>query len=271
MNALATLFSFKGKISRKTYWGSIFLLFLFFLMVAIIFTILDGADTTWGGFLLSLTLLAVAVPFFALQVKRCHDIGWSGWWSLLSFVPYAHWAWWLLLGTITSKFIQEQMEQFKEEEKKQQKRREEEAEAIKRKREEEAEAIKPKQEAQHRIKRAEEYILNSGDPRAISLLLLARKMPNNYAQILVGGMKKGSGTIKNALAVMTGIAAGSVAATVSFAAIQNALDDMQPDIASVDFEPLDEIETIDMVENLDESPVPEGDSGSDFDLGDLFD
>lgn len=260
MNTLTTLFSFKGKISRKIYWGSIFLLFLFFLMVAIIFTSLDGEDTTWGGFLLSVTSFSVAVSFFALQVKRCHDIGWSGWWSLLSFVPYAHWAWWLLLGTITNKFIQEQKEQLKEEEKKQQKRREEEAEAIKR-----------KQVAQERIKRAEEYILNSGDPRAISLLLLARKMPKNYTQILAGGMKKGNGTLKNALAVMTGIAAASVAATVSFAAIQSALDDMQPDIASVDFEPLDEIETIDMVENLDESPVPESDSGSDFDLGDLFD
>ena len=42
-------------------------------------------------------ILAIADPAYArravlslrLTVLRCHDIGWSGWWSLVSLVPYA--------------------------------------------------------------------------------------------------------------------------------------------------------------------------------------
>jgi uncharacterized membrane protein YhaH (DUF805 family) len=215
MKLLSTLFSFKGKISRKAYWGSIFLLFVCLAIVVSLIEATGLSTTPFYDLINFFVVMAVMVPFLALQVKRCHSIGWSGWWSLLSFVPYLHWAWWLLLGTITSAFIQQQKDRVNKEAQERQKQRAREAEAIAR-----------KKEAQDRIKRAEEYVLSSGDPRAISLLLLARKMPSNYAQILGGGMKKGNGTLKNALGIMTGVVAGSVVATASVAAIQEALDNM---------------------------------------------
>lgn len=46
-------------------------------------------------------ILLLAISFFSLQVKRCHDIGWTGWLALLSFVPVVHWFWWCLLGIMT--------------------------------------------------------------------------------------------------------------------------------------------------------------------------
>ncbi len=125
--------------------------------------ILTGFDapvenTTWGAIFSTFIALSFLYSFFAVQVKRCHDIGWSGWWSVLSFVPYVQWAWWLVLGTVTKKWteerikgVEEQKERFKELEKEQQKRREE-AEALKRRkqqkgREEEVELIRLKQQA----------------------------------------------------------------------------------------------------------------------------
>ncbi|MCD9150348.1 DUF805 domain-containing protein [Psychrobacter sanguinis] len=32
--------------------------------------------------------LGLAIPIWAVTVRRLHDIGLSGWWSLLSFIPY---------------------------------------------------------------------------------------------------------------------------------------------------------------------------------------
>ena len=39
-------------------------------------------------FLPKLYLLAILVPSVGLGVRRLHDIGLSGWWFLLSLVPY---------------------------------------------------------------------------------------------------------------------------------------------------------------------------------------
>ena len=50
--------------------------------------------------------LLVAISFFSIQVKRCHDIGWTGWLALLSFVPVVRWFWWCLLGLVTDKNIE---------------------------------------------------------------------------------------------------------------------------------------------------------------------
>lgn len=223
-------------------------------------SVFNGLLEPLGSVFLPIALLSIAVSFFALQAKRCHDIGWSGVWSLLSFVPYVQFAWWLLLGTITKEFLQQQKERETAAKEEQQRHLAEEAEANKR-----------KQEAQERIKRAEDFILSSGDPKAISLLLLARKIPANYTQILVGGMNKGSSTLKNALGLMAGFAVGSLATTASFAAIQNALEDMQPDIASMDFEPYDGIETVGVAGSAEDGSELDLDSCSGLNLGDLLD
>lgn len=97
-----------------------------------------------------------------------------------------------------------------------------------------------------RIKEGEDYIMRSGDPQAIKMLMLARANPNNYSKILSGGMNKGSGTLKTALGVMTGVVAGNLIATaITASAIQSALESMQADISSLDLGSLNDSQLVD--------------------------
>ena len=99
-----------------------------------------------------------------------------------------------------------------------------------------AEAKKKKEaeaEALRRRKEAEDYIMGSGDPEAIKMLMLARANPANYNQVLSGGMGKGNDTLKTAMGVMAGVAVGNlVANAVTASAISSALESAQSEIAS---------------------------------------
>lgn len=102
----------------------------------------------------------------------------------------------------------------------------------------------PEREIQRRRKEAEDYILSSGDPNAIKMLMLARANPANYNQILSGGMNKGSETLKTALGVMAGVTAGNlVANAISASTITNTLDNMNTDLASFDTDDADDFDT----------------------------
>ena len=78
------LFTFDGRLDRPRYWR-------------------------WYGSLLAVTLVALmagepivalatgSVPTWALNSKRCHDVGRSGWFQLLSLIPYVGWPMFLFL------------------------------------------------------------------------------------------------------------------------------------------------------------------------------
>lgn len=73
---------FDGRASRTEYW--MFTLFNALVVSALsILTALAHALVilTW------LYCLAVLIPSLAVQVRRLHDIGRSGWWLLISLVP----------------------------------------------------------------------------------------------------------------------------------------------------------------------------------------
>lgn len=86
---------FSGRATRSEFW----FFFLFNLLatllvgfVAGIIGALAGWDTVTTEGLADIYLLVVLLPWLALNVRRLHDIGLSGWWLLISLVP--------LLGTI---------------------------------------------------------------------------------------------------------------------------------------------------------------------------
>lgn len=79
---------FSGRASRREYWWFV----LFSTLVSIALMVADLALGTFSddagmGMLGGLYVLLVLLPSLGLSVRRLHDIGRSGWWLLISFVP----------------------------------------------------------------------------------------------------------------------------------------------------------------------------------------
>ena len=75
-------FDFKGKSGRPEYWY--FALFLFILGIGA--AVQDSLLGT-GGLLAAIASIGTFIPSIAVSVRRLHDIGRSGWWLLIVFVP----------------------------------------------------------------------------------------------------------------------------------------------------------------------------------------
>lgn len=87
---------FSGRARRKEYWG-----YALFWIIVMFVLCLAGilADAAIGSFdsgdmpvvtvvVMSVWVLAMVVPSIAVSVRRQHDIGLSGWFFLLGFLPY---------------------------------------------------------------------------------------------------------------------------------------------------------------------------------------
>ena len=74
---------FSGRARRKEYW-------MFVLFNMIISFVLGFVEGIFGGpgILYMIYGLAVLIPGLAVSVRRLHDTGKSGWWLLISLVPF---------------------------------------------------------------------------------------------------------------------------------------------------------------------------------------
>lgn len=81
---------FSGRARRTEYW----MFTLFHTLVILVFVILAAAlaEIEWGMIaiiiILGLYVLFTIIPSLAITVRRLHDTGKSGWFYLLSFIPY---------------------------------------------------------------------------------------------------------------------------------------------------------------------------------------
>ena len=79
---------FSGRARRKEYWYFA----LFNIIVSFIFIGIDfmfGTFNSEGGFGVFNTIysLSVLLPAIGVGIRRFHDIGKSGWWLLIGFIP----------------------------------------------------------------------------------------------------------------------------------------------------------------------------------------
>ena len=74
---------FDGRAHRTEYWMFV----LFNVLISIGLGLVGGLIGHGLQFLSSLYALAVLVPGIAVAIRRLHDIGKSGWWLLVAFVP----------------------------------------------------------------------------------------------------------------------------------------------------------------------------------------
>jgi len=79
MDISKILFSFDGRINRKTYWA-------FYVPTLILFALTGVGYKEWTAWRL-LIVLILFWPGLAIQIKRWHDRNKSGLWILINFVP----------------------------------------------------------------------------------------------------------------------------------------------------------------------------------------
>jgi uncharacterized membrane protein YhaH (DUF805 family) len=81
-SVLSQYANFSGRARRSEYWWFV----LFYVIVAVVASIIDTVLS--GGILIILAALALILPSLAVGVRRLHDTGKSGWFILISLVPF---------------------------------------------------------------------------------------------------------------------------------------------------------------------------------------
>ena len=83
-----------GRASRSEFWYFALFYFIANLVLALIDTFVINpmlgaipSQMGQGGFLQIIFALALLLPSIAIAVRRLHDIGKSGWWYLIVFIP----------------------------------------------------------------------------------------------------------------------------------------------------------------------------------------
>ncbi|MEZ2902919.1 DUF805 domain-containing protein [Acinetobacter terrestris] len=74
--------TFTGRARRKEYWYFVLVQFIILIVAQIIDAIL-GTEFVFYA----IVALALFIPSFAAAVRRLHDTGRSGWWSLIALIP----------------------------------------------------------------------------------------------------------------------------------------------------------------------------------------
>jgi uncharacterized membrane protein YhaH (DUF805 family) len=74
---------FSGRAGRSEYW----MFLLFNIMITFVIGLIEGFVGS-PGIVSLLYGLAVLVPAIGVSVRRLHDTNRSGWWLLISFVPF---------------------------------------------------------------------------------------------------------------------------------------------------------------------------------------
>ncbi|WP_084420570.1 DUF805 domain-containing protein [Henriciella litoralis] len=88
-------FDFQGRSRRAEYWYTyLFLMIVLLVGYAAIFAVAGdggGSNILIGliGAVLGLFYLAILIPGLAIAVRRLHDTDRSGWWLLITFIPFA--------------------------------------------------------------------------------------------------------------------------------------------------------------------------------------
>ncbi len=83
---------FDGRASRSEYWWFALFQFLIYLALTLVtggvINYETGEVNGFGAIVFLLVVLALIVPAIAAAVRRLHDTDKSGWWYLISFIPY---------------------------------------------------------------------------------------------------------------------------------------------------------------------------------------
>jgi uncharacterized membrane protein YhaH (DUF805 family) len=87
-------FDFSGKANRSQFWYFVLFVFIFSIVATLsdVYLInpalgMNMEEATKGGFLQVIFAVVMFIPLLAIKIRRLHDIGKSGWFILLNFIP----------------------------------------------------------------------------------------------------------------------------------------------------------------------------------------
>ena len=90
--------NFKGRARRKEYWLFLLINILIIVIFMTLDTVIDSRSfSEMVSGVLAIYMLFNIVPFLALIVRRLHDVGKSGWYWFIRFIPIIGGIWLLIL------------------------------------------------------------------------------------------------------------------------------------------------------------------------------
>ena len=94
---------FKGRARRKEFWMFVLFNMIFAILAMVIdnvlgttFNIMEGQALPYG-YIYLLYVLFIFIPGLAVEVRRLHDIGKSGWMILIALIPIVGAIWLIVL------------------------------------------------------------------------------------------------------------------------------------------------------------------------------
>lgn len=81
-DGLSKYATFNGRSSRSAYWWFVLFIFLVYIATEIVDAVINTPAFT------ALAVIGLFLPSLAVLVRRLHDTDRSGWWVLLSFIPF---------------------------------------------------------------------------------------------------------------------------------------------------------------------------------------
>lgn len=82
-DAMRSYATFRGRASRREFWGFTTVYFVLAILGHLISEALEGPMNALGAVTL-VVILVHSVPYYAVSVRRMHDLDRTGWWVLLN-------------------------------------------------------------------------------------------------------------------------------------------------------------------------------------------
>ncbi len=79
--------NFQGRTTRKDFWYFILAQVIIDIIYVLLLWLLPDQRYAWGA-LYRVYIIVLLSPSIAIQVRRLHDVGLSGWIFLIDFIPF---------------------------------------------------------------------------------------------------------------------------------------------------------------------------------------
>ena len=103
-------FDFDGNATRSEYWGVniiAYVALLFVVLIGVLFTTLGILGSIVGLMIILAGLVLCGWASLATVVRRCHDAGINGWFTLAIFIPWFGFIPWIVFGCLKTEITDE--------------------------------------------------------------------------------------------------------------------------------------------------------------------